>query len=273
MGADPVISVELVRQARRKRTWLALLAVVIVPIIIVTALAINGPPRPEPGEGPFLLDVATRSGINFALFALVATSQFLLVVVVALFAGDSLPSEASWGSLRYLLTRPVARSRLLTTKLSVASMYALAAVALVPVVSVIVGTMAFGWSGTVTPLGSQLDTGSSLARLLAATVYVAWDMATVVAIAFLLSTTTDAPLGAVGGAVIVIVVSEILDAITALGVVRYALPTHYWLSWTAMLEPAGNTAEMARGALQTAVYTAVALGVAWWWFGRKDVLS
>jgi hypothetical protein len=30
---------------------------------------------------------------------------------------------------------------------------------------------------------------------------------------------------------------------------------------------------MARGALLVIPYTLVFLGVGWWWFGRKDILS
>ena len=45
--------------------------------------------------------------------------------------------------------------------------------------------------------------------------------------ALLLSVWTDAPLGAVGGAVMLLIVSTILDAVTALGDWRRFLPTHY----------------------------------------------
>ena len=43
-------------------------------------------------------------------------------------------------------------------------------------------------------------------------------------LAFLLSVSTDSPLGAVGGAVGLIIVSNILDAVTALGGWREILP-------------------------------------------------
>ena len=54
------------------------------------------------------------------VFTLFASTSFLLVVIVALFAGDTVPSEASWSSLRYLLAAPVRRERLLRQKLIVA---------------------------------------------------------------------------------------------------------------------------------------------------------
>lgn len=265
--------VELVRQAKRRRTLAAFLAVVLVPVVIVVALAVNGGPTRNPQEAPELIDVASSGGLNVALFTLAAMSQFLLVVVVALFGGDTISAEASWGSLRYLLTRPVTRGRLLRTKLAVAGVYALAATLLVPLVSLAAGTVAFGWKGVVTPFGAGLPAGEGVAKLAVATGYVAVSMATVAALAFMFSTMTDAPLGAVAGAVVVLVVSQILDAITALGVIRYGLPTHYWLAWLALLNPAGDTAEIGRGLLLAVPYTVGPLAIAWWWFHRKDVLS
>ena len=37
-------------------------------------------------------------------------SRFLLVFLVALFAGDAVASEANWGNLRAMLTRPGRRA-------------------------------------------------------------------------------------------------------------------------------------------------------------------
>ena len=54
-------------------------------------------------------------------------------------------------------------------------------------------------------------------------------------LALLLSVSTDAPLGAVGGAVMASIVSQILDQITALGDLRTYLPTHYGNAWAGLL--------------------------------------
>lgn len=263
--------VELVRQARRRRTLVAFAALVVIPAVVVVALLVNGPPTA--GRTPDLIDVASRSGLNFATFALVATSQFLLVVVVALFAGDTVASEAQWGSLRYLLTRPVRRARLLRVKLSAAVLYGLLAVVVVPLVSLGIGSLAFGWSGLVTPLGAGLGPGAALARLTLGVLYVAANMGVVVAVAFCLSTYTDTPLGAVGGAVLAIVVSQVLDAVSALGVVRYGLPTHYWLAWLHLLDTPVEAAQMWRGLALDAPWTVLPLALAFRHFGRKDILS
>lgn len=267
-----MIAVEIRRQAKRRRTLYAFLALVAIPVVVLIALLTNGAPSDRGGQ-PQLVDVASSSGLNFALFMLLATSQFLLVVVTSLFAGDAVASEGQWGSLRYLLTRPIPRFRLLRTKLVVAGLYAAAAVLLVPLVSLAMGTVAFGWSSVQTPLAGALGVNTGLSRLALGTGYVVACMAVVVALSFLFSTMTDAPLTAVGGAVVLVVVSEILDQVSALGSLRQGLPTHYWLAWLDLLVDPVNAGNMTTGLLEMVPWVVVPLLLAFWNFRRKDILS
>jgi ABC-type transport system involved in multi-copper enzyme maturation permease subunit len=268
-----VIGVEIRRQAKRRRTLYAFLALLAIPLVVMTALLVNGGPSDGGGGSPQLVDVASSSALNFALFMLLATSQFLLVVVVSLFAGDAVASEGQWGSLRYLLTRPIPRFRLLRTKLVVAGLYATAAVLVVPIASLVMGTIAFGWSSVQTPLAGALGVNTGLSRLALGTGYVVATMAVVTALAFLFSVMTDAPLTAVGGAVVLVVVSEILDQVSALGSVRNGLPTHYWLAWLDLLVDPVDASQMTTGLLEMLPWAIVPLLLAFRIFQRKDVLS
>ena len=63
-----------------------------------------------------LVAVATQGGLNFAAFSVFVSAGFLMVVAVALFCGDTVATEASWSSLRYLLAAPVPRVSLLFGK-------------------------------------------------------------------------------------------------------------------------------------------------------------
>ena len=114
--------VEFVRQLRRWRTIVAFAVLVALPWILVAAFKISGPGSAGNGT-PGLVTVATQGGLNFAAFSLFVSAGFLLVVVVALFCGDTVASEASWSSLRYLLAAPVPRARLLRQKRAVALAY------------------------------------------------------------------------------------------------------------------------------------------------------
>src|SRR5262245_65052106 len=126
-GYDPrrtlPLRVEFIRQLRRRRTMVAFLILLVLPWILVGAFELGGPAQPGNGP-PGLVDLATTGGLNFAAFSFFASAGFLLVVAVALFCGDTVSSEASWASLRYLLAAPVPRARLLRQKLAVAPSYA-----------------------------------------------------------------------------------------------------------------------------------------------------
>jgi ABC-2 type transport system permease protein len=266
----PVL-VEIRRQASRRRTQLALGFLVVLPFLLVLAFEVGS--DDSTSGAPALVDLATRGAANFTFFTLFAATGFLLVVVVALFAGDTVASEASWSSLRYLLAAPVPRSILLRRKLAVALAYSGFALVLLPAVSYLAGGLFFGWAGLLSPLGTSFGAGEALTRLAVAIGYIAVSLLFVAALAFLLSVWTDAPLGAVGGAVLIVIVSNILDAVTALGHWRQGLPTHYSYAWTDVLAPSIAWQGMVRGALWSTGYAVVLLALAWRHFLRKDILS
>ena len=120
-----MIRVEWIRQTRRIRTWACFAGLAAVPIIFSIASYVD-PPRERRETNVFTL--LTASGLNLAIVALFFMSQFFLVVVVAAFGGESVSGEATWGTLRYLLVRPVSRARLVLSKIFVAYMLAILSV-------------------------------------------------------------------------------------------------------------------------------------------------
>lgn len=265
------VRVELVRQLRRRRTQVAFALATLLPVLLWGAFRLgdDGPP----GGAPNLVDLAQSGGANFAVFALFASAGFLLVVVVALFFGDTVASEASWSSLRYLLAAPIPRARLLRQKAVVAGLLSVAALLWLPLVALLVGTLAYGAQDLVSPTGESLPFAVGVTRVLGGAAYVAVHLVWVAGLALLLSVSTDAPLGAVGGAVLASIVSQILDQITALGDLRNYLPTHYGNAWAGLLADQVDWGEMTRGAFSAVAYGAVFAALAVWRFGRKDVTS
>ncbi len=267
------LRVEFVRQLRRWRTIVAFVVLLALPWILVAAFEISGPPSAANGT-PGLVTVATQGGLNFAAFSLFVSAGFLLVVVVALFCGDTVASEASWSSLRYLLAAPVPRARLLRQKLAVALAYSTIGVVALPVMSLVAGTAAFGWHPLRLPgTGVQLPIGQALARMLIVLGYVLVSEIAVAGIAFLLSVSTDSPLGAVGGAVGLMILSAILDQVTALGSWREILPSHWQFAWLDAVQPQITWGGMAEGASVCACYGIVLVALAFRRFQEKDIVS
>ncbi|HKA49782.1 MAG TPA: ABC transporter permease [Candidatus Dormibacteraeota bacterium] len=276
-GATLTFVTELRRQASRRRTQLTMGFVLLLPLIILLAFEFGGSSGGGGGgsRGQFaaLADIATSGGLNFALFTLLVSASFLLVVVVALFCGDTVASEASWGSLRYLLAIPVPRGRLLGSKLQVSLVYSLAALVVLTGTALLAGTLRYGWHPLRTTFAGEIASGPALLRLLGILAYLAVSLLVVAGLAFLLSVFTDAPLGAVGGAVLLQIVSSILDQITALGSLRVVLPTHYSDAWLGLLSNPIQTDGMVKGAISALLYASVFFCWAWYHFVHKDVVS
>lgn len=268
------VRAEVRRQVRRRRTQLAFGFLVLLPLLLVGAFALGSDDEGGSGGGaPGFVDLAQRGPANFTVFTLFASTGFLLVVLVALFAGDTVPAEASWSTLRYLLAAPVRRARLLRSKLAVAALTSVAALLLLPAWCLAVGAVAYGTASFQSPTGQRLSWSEFAVRLLVIVTYLLVNLLFVASMAFLIGVLTDAPLGAVGGAVLLTIVSNILDSISALGDFREALPTHYQFAWAAALQRDIAWTDMATGALWSVGYAVVLLWAGFVVFDRKDVLS
>ncbi|MFF2808589.1 ABC transporter permease [Streptomyces sp. NPDC058000] len=267
------LRVEARRQLLRRRTLVIAAILTLLPFVLVAAFAIGGDPGTRNTGRISLMATATASGGNFAATALFVSAGFLLVVPVALFCGDTVASEASWSSLRYLLAAPVPRARLLLSKLTVGLVFSAAAMLLLPLVALAVGTAAYGWGPLQLPTGGALAPGDAVLRLAVVTGYVFVGQLVTAALAFWLSTVTDAPLGAVGGAVGLTIVGNVLDQVTALGDWRAVLPAHWQYAWADALQPQTEWSGMLQGASVSVSYALVLTALAFRGFARKDVVS
>ncbi|MET8677625.1 ABC transporter permease [Streptomyces sp. NPDC004647] len=266
------LRVEAMRQLRRRRTMVVAGILAALPFILIAAFAIGGEPGRDNGQVT-LIDTATASGANFAATCLFVSAGFLLVVPVALFCGDTVASEASWASLRYLLAAPVPRTRLLVSKLTVALAFSAAAMLLLPLVALLAGTAAYGWGDLQIPTGGVLPPGAALPRLAIVVAYIFVGQLVTAALAFWLSTRTDAPLGAVGGAVGLTIVGNVLDAVTALGSWRDFLPAHWQFAWADALQQHVEWGGMIKGTAVSVAYALVLFALAFRGFRTKDVVS
>ena len=265
------IRVELARQFRRRRTQLTVAFMVLLPAILALAFKLGSSGGP-PGSTSFI-DLAQSSAGNFVMVTMFFAASFLLIVVISLYFGDTIASEASWSSLKYLLAMPVPRLRLLRQKLVVAAILSALCIAVLAAVAAVIGLVLYGAHPLTTPTGETFTGAAALWRIVLVIVYITVQLAWVAGLALLMTVSTDVPLGAVGTAVLLSIVSQILDQITALGSFRTVLPTHYSFSWTGLLVAPVNWADMTRGAFSSVLYAAVLTVAAFLTFRRKDVTS
>ena len=87
---------EIRRQARRRRTWGTFAVLYRAPTDLGGRLCDRGRRcRHRPTD---FRRSGSAEGANLVVFTLFASTGFLLIVIVALFAGDTVPSEASWSA-------------------------------------------------------------------------------------------------------------------------------------------------------------------------------
>ena len=272
------VPVELVRQLRRRRTLVAFGLAVALPLIVVAAVKL-GPSSSGSGRGGFgdgdldLVGLATSGAWNFTLTMLLFASGFLLTIIAAMFLGDTVASEASWSTLRYLLAAPVPRRRLLRAKAIVGLLLTAMTMLVLVVASFTIGALAFGTEPLTSPIGGTLGAGESTTRLLVIAGYIAVTLLIPAGIAFLMTVLTDVPLGAVGAAVVIVIVVNILDAIEALGSLRRLLPGEYADAWVDALGTEVSWDRMAIGIAYSIAVFAILAAIAVLRFDRKDITS
>jgi ABC-2 type transport system permease protein len=281
-----VIAVELAKLARRPRSWVAIALLCLLPILVAVFVAVTHV-APPPGQGPALLSAVLSNGSLFPAAALAIVLPIFLPISIAVVAGDAIAGEASSGMLRYLLARPVGRTRLLVAKLVAIIVYVLFAVLAVAGTSYATGILLFGdkpvalSSGGITSQGvianslsgTGLTPADVLLRTAGAVAFIAVSMLGVAAIALFLSTLTDSSLAAALGAMAALIASGVLVALNAAASVSPYLPTEYWLAWLDFFRQPILWRDIDRGFAIQAVYVVVFLGAAWANFASKDVTS
>jgi ABC-2 type transport system permease protein len=275
-----VIRVELAKLFRRPRTYVIAALLCALPLIVAIFLATTRVP-PPPGQGGAFLSAVLSNGALYPAAAMALVLPVFLPVSVAVLAGDAIAGEASAGTLRYLLIRPVRRTRLLVAKLIALIVFVLFAIGAVLVTSYLTGLTLFGVQTSaagvtlppdVTSLsGVTISPAGLVLRLLGTVAYIVVSMLGVAAIALFLSTVTDSSLGAAMGALAVLVTSQVLVTLDAAAAVRPYLPTRYWLAWVDFFREPVLWRDIERGAGIQLVYLVVLLGAAWANFLTKDV--
>src|SRR4051794_33134753 len=273
---EPMIRVELVKMVRRPRTWITILLLNALPTLVAVLLAVTDI-GPQPGEGPAFLSAVLTDGKLFPLAALAIVLPLFMPVAVAVVAGDAVAGEASGGTLRYVLTRPVGRTRLLVAKLVSVIAFVLLAVVVVAAIGYVVGKLLLGGgdaTGLVTGVsGNSLGTTELVERTLMSIVYVTLSMLGVASMALMLSTMTDSAVGAALGALAFLIASALLLTLDAASALQPYLPTRYWLSFVDLFRDPILWRDIVRGVLLQGVYVLVFLGAGWANFATKDITS
>ena len=253
---------------RRNIAGLAVLAV--VPVILAISVRVSSPSQ---GGSPDLIIAIAGNGLFVAFGALALELPLFLPLAVSAISGDSIAGEANLGTLRYLLTVPAGRTRLLVIKYTAIVIFALAATVLVALVGTIMGVALFGGGDMTTLSGTQIPLADSVWRLVLSSLYLAAQFSALGAIGLFISTLTEQPIGATIAIVLVDVLMFILDSISQLAWLHPWLLVHWWTAFADLVRDPIATESIERGLITAAVYAGVFWLAAWARLSTKDISS
>src|SRR6266540_228697 len=104
--------VEIGKSLHRLRTWVfatGLAALAVLPVVVLAT-------SDNAGGGPLFFDLIRRNGLFAALTVIALIQPFFLPLGASILSGEAIALEASGGTLRYLVARPVGRVRLIVSK-------------------------------------------------------------------------------------------------------------------------------------------------------------
>lgn len=254
----------------RRRNLVLLAVLAIVPVFIGIAVKVSDPGG---GDGPQFIGRITGNGLFLVFTAITVSIPFFLPLVISVVAGDSIAGEAGTGTLRYLLTVPVSRGRLLAVKTLAVATFTLLAVGLVAVIGLVVGAVLFGLHSLVLLSGDTVGVGNGLLRTLAVVVYVTIALFALAAGGLLISTLTENAIAAMAATVSIAIFSALLDAVPQLSAIHPALLTHNWLGYGEFLRSSISASDIARWTALHLAYAAIFLSIAWSRITTKDITS
>jgi ABC-2 type transport system permease protein len=271
---------EMIKTAFKWRTYIGFAAIAVVVPLIQFGFKI---------EGGGMIRALTR-GISqdFLLFGNLFNGYFLthfimnglwihIPFLITLVAGDMLAGEATGGTFRLLLTRPVSRTRILATKYLVALLYTTSLVVFLGILSLVLGVSLFGTGDLIVPGKDLLILPESDVppRLLLAFVLATVSMWSVSSLAFLLSSLVENAIGPIIGSMAVIIVCLLISTIdlTLFTAVKPYLFTTYMNVWKMATEDPLPIGDILQSVGVLLAYCAGFFGLSWVIFVRKDILS
>ncbi len=276
-----LIRIELYKIFKKWRTYIGFLAIaVLIPVIQIAMLI----------EGEKSLDFMTRNLQQSFIFVGNLLNGYLITYLilgslyvhipflVALVAGDLLAGEATAGTYRILITRPVSRIKLVTSKFAAGLLYTYSLIFWLALISLGLGILIFGTGELIVLKSTQIiifAKSDVFWRFILAFLFAALSMSVVTALAFLFSSLVENAIGPIISTMAVIIIFIVISAIeiNIFQTIKPYLFTTYMASWRLFFDDNLNYQEIIKSCLILLTHVLVFFGAAAVIFKRKDILS
>ena len=269
MGGRLLLS-EVGMLLRRRRNQLMLLALALIPTVI--GIAVKATENSSSNASGLIGSIADN-GIFVSFTALVVVIPIFLPMAISVVVGETVAGEAGSGTLRYLLSVPVGRTRLLAVKFLAVAVWCVLISAVVALAGLVVGFILFP-AGRVTLLsGTQTSLIGGLGRLTVVVGYAALMMLAIAAVGLFISTLTEVPIAAMAATLGVAIIMQVLVAVPQLHALHPWLISNYLLGFSDVLRDPLSFTGLTHGVLAAIGYVGVFCSLAWARFTTKDITS
>lgn len=260
--------------ATRRRNLVGLAVLCAIPVVLAVVLALSdSAERSGTAQAPPFVSLMFGNGLLVVTGTFSVECLVFLPSAVSMLSADSISGEADTGTLRYLLTVPIGRTRLLMVKFTAAAIATVTTVAAIAVVGAVTGIALFGTGDLVTLSGSTIPFEESLWRVGLMCLYIMAMMVAFLAVAMFAASLTDQPAAAVVGCLLYVLVDQLLVTTPDLAWLNPYLFTGYWRDWGDLLRQPIETGKVVDGLLVAGVYAAMFGSATWARLTTKDVTS
>ena len=276
-----LVRIELMKIFRKWRTYIGFIAIGILVPLLHLAMYL---------EGQNSIDFVTR-GLrdSFILVGNLLNGYWISYIIlnaltvhipflITLVAADLLAGEATAGTYRILVTRPVSRMQIVISKFIAGIIYTSSLIIWLAVISLVVGLIVFG-SGELIVAGSQaiiiFDESDVLWRFFLAYGFGILSMSVVCSLAILFSSLVENAIGPIVSTMAIIIIFIILSAfdVAILREIKPYLFTNYILNWREFFNDPLDLSEIIKSVSILSGHIILFFAVTSFIFHKKDILS
>lgn len=276
-----LLQIELYKIFRRSRTYISFAAIAAIVLLIQLAFYFDGDAYIQ-----FMLqslaDTFTVEGniLNGYLICFIILQTLLIHIplLIALVAGDMIAGEANMGTLRLLISKPVSRTGLITSKFLASAIYTLILLLWMAFLSLVLSILLFGVSDLIifkSEVITILEKSDILWRYFAAFGFAAIAMITVAALSIFLSLFADNSIGPIISTMTIIIIFTILSTMDLpfFNMLKPFIFTSHMLGWKGFFDDPVQYASVLKSAFILLLHIVVFVGAGMVIFRRKDILS
>lgn len=226
-------------------------------------------------ENTFMIEGNVLNG-NLICFILLQTLIIQMPLLVALVTGDLVSGEISTGTVRFLLTRPASRTKVLVAKWIAGIVYTFLLLLFMGIIALIVSRWIFG-VGDLIHINSEaltvIQSGDINWRFMGAFGIAFLSLAVVATLALFLSTIMDNSITPIVSTMAIVIIFTIIGMfdLPSFDLIQPFLFTAHMISWRNMFEDPVPTQQIINSCLILFAHVVLLLGASIYIFKNKDI--